>query len=86
MDGLELHGERSEAPVAGQTESWMLFKNLPVEMDTNICSHVLRTNLQHLEENTGREESCFFFVLLNIQVFGIRSKGWTLLDSNNNCL
>lgn len=60
MDGLELHGERSEAPVAGQTESWMLFKNLPVEMDTNICSHVLRTNLQHLEGNTGREERVLF--------------------------
>lgn len=50
VDGLKLHGQRSETPIAGQPESRMFFKNLPVEMNTNICSHVLRTNLQHLEE------------------------------------
>lgn len=54
VDGLELHGQSSEAAVAGQTERWMLFENLPVEMDADVRPHVLWTNLQHLETEDRR--------------------------------
>lgn len=50
MDGLELHGQRSETAVAGQAEGRVLLKNLAVEMNTNVRSHVFGTNLQHLED------------------------------------
>ncbi|XP_035516034.1 potassium voltage-gated channel subfamily H member 1-like [Morone saxatilis] len=48
VDGLELHGERPQAAVAGQPERRVLLKHLPVEVDADVRSHVLRTNLQHL--------------------------------------
>lgn len=57
MDGLKLHGQSSEAAIAGQPESRVLLEDLPVEMDTNICSHVLWTNLQHLgTDESGEKE------------------------------
>ena len=52
VDGLELHGQRAEAPVAGQPEGRVLLEDLAVQMDTDVRPHVLRADLQYLEHRT----------------------------------
>lgn len=94
VDGLELHGQSSEAAVAGQTESWVLFENLPVEMDADVRPHVLWTNLQHLETEDRRGtdrgvgprmESRFLFFIFPFEEVvtrpsaGLLSQRWQLV-------
>lgn len=61
VNGLKLHGKRSQTPVAGQSESRMLFEHLPVEMNADVRSHVFGANLQHLQRNfkTIKYTSCW---------------------------
>lgn len=57
VNGLKLHGKSPQTPIASQAERRMLFEHLPVEMDTNIRSHILRADLQHLKGNRKKGQS-----------------------------
>lgn len=49
MSHGEVHGQRSEAAVAGQPEGRMFVEDLSVEVDANVGLHVLRAVIQHLD-------------------------------------
>lgn len=50
MDGLELHGQGSQAAVAGQPERGVLVENLPVQVHTDVCPHVLWADGEDLDK------------------------------------
>jgi hypothetical protein len=45
----EVHGERAEASVAGQSKGRMFVEDLPVQVNADVGLHVLRAIIQHLK-------------------------------------
>ena len=56
-ESLELHGQGTQAPVTGQPECRVFFEDFPVEVDADICPHVLRAYLQYLGQGEQRDKS-----------------------------
>lgn len=51
--GLEIHSQRAQAAIAGQPEGRVVVKHLPVEVDTDVRTHVFGTYGQHLQGGRG---------------------------------
>ena len=59
--GLELHGQRAQAAVAGQPEGQVVVEHLAVQVDTDVRPHIFGTNGENLRGRsmeTGQIKRC----------------------------
>lgn len=80
MDGLELHGQRSQAPVAGQPERRVLFEDFAVEVNTDVGSHVLGANLQNLRREAEKRNELQFLTARQVLRFQLPAENEVSLD------